>query len=132
MIKIPEHITVHDEPTGKWWIDEDGILYSIGKKDAPKPTPEESEKNIQRFKELFGEKKICMMLDITHAKPSTREEREEAAVQMEKMVKAIAMLTTSPLSRMLANLFFGLKPPSYPVKIFTNEKDAREWLRKYL
>ena len=132
MITIPKNTEIHDEPGGKWWIDEHGILYSIGKKDAPKPTKEETEKNRQRFKEIFGEKKICMMLDITYAQPTTKKERDEAAPQMGKMVKAIALLTTSPLSRMMANLFFGLKPPPYPAKIFTNEKEAKEWLKQYL
>lgn len=132
MIDIPKNIEVHEEPTGIWWIDEDGILFSVGKKDAPKPTKEENEKNKIRFKEIFGEKKICMILDITYAKPTSKAERDEAAVDMEKMVKALAMITTSPLSRMVANLFFGLKPPSYPIKIFTNEKEAKHWIKQYV
>jgi hypothetical protein len=44
----------------------------------------------------------------------------------------MAIVTSSPLSRMMANLFFSFKPPQYPVKMFQNEKDATEWIRQYL
>jgi hypothetical protein len=42
------------------------------------------------------------------------------------------MITTSPVSKMIANLFFGFKPPSYPVKMFTNKEEAVSWIKQYL
>lgn len=75
---------------------------------------------------------MCMLLDITYARPSRKEDRDEAAELLAKVVKAMAMVSRSPLGRMIANLFFGLKPPPYPVKMFSDEKEAKEWLRQYL
>lgn len=127
----PDNVEIHESSGGIWWISED-VLYSIGKKDAPKLSKEEGLKELELFKEIIGDRKICMVLDITHAKPSQREERDLAAVELEKLVKAMAMVTTSPLGRMVANLFFGLKPPSYPVKMFSNIEDAKVWIKQYV
>jgi len=130
MITLPQGIPVHESSTGYWWIKDD-ILYSLGKKDAVRGTKEEEEADLKKFKEIIGDRKMCMILDITYAKPSKREERDRAAEELQKMVKAMAMVTTSPLGRMVANLFFGLKPPTYPVKMFSNLPDAEEWIRQY-
>jgi hypothetical protein len=131
MIKPPENVEIYESRGGQWWI-EDDILYSIGKKDAVKATKEEGEKELAEFKRIIGDRKICMILDVTHARPSNREERDLAAVELEKMVKAAAMISKSPVGRMVANLFFGLKPPSYPVKMFSNVDEARKWIKQYV
>jgi hypothetical protein len=131
-MKIPANVEIHHDPGATWWVDEDGILCSIGKKNPPKLTKEEEERELKKYKDRFGDKKLCMLLDIMHLVPPSKEERDKASVQMERMVKALAIILYSPLGRMVANLFFGLTKPSYPVKMFGNEKDAKEWLRQYL
>jgi hypothetical protein len=131
MITIPEDVVVYESPGGKWWVKND-ILYSLGKKDPPKLSQDEEAEEMKRFKEAVGDRKICMILDITYAKPADKNERDKAAVELERLVKAMAMVTTSPLGRMVANLFFGLKPPSYPVKMFSNVDDAEKWIRQYV
>ncbi len=42
------------------------------------------------------------------------------------MIKAMDLISNSAAGRMIANLFFGLKPPSFPTKMFNNESVARE------
>lgn len=132
MISLPENIEIHESADSTWWIATDGILYSISKKNAQRPTKEEAEKEMEKFQKIIGNNKICMILDISYARPGRKEERDIAAVQLEKLVKAMALVTISPLSRMVANLFFGLKPPSYPVKMFSTVEDAKEWIVKYV
>ena len=66
------------------------------------------------------------------APPPRKEDRDWIAQELDSVVKAMGIISTSPFSRMVANLFFGLKPPAYPVKFFENEKDAKEWIRQYL
>ncbi|MBI3510628.1 MAG: hypothetical protein HY064_08185 [Bacteroidetes bacterium] len=43
-----------------------------------------------------------------------------------------SIITNSPVSSMLANLYLGLKKPPFPAKLFTDENKARQWLRQYL
>ncbi|MGQ0829315.1 MAG: DUF7793 family protein [Bacteroidota bacterium] len=47
-------------------------------------------------------------------------------------MKALALLTRSPLSRMIANIYLTLKKPAYPTKVFSDETEARKWLKQYL
>jgi hypothetical protein len=131
MIELPKDTEVNESPSGYWWI-KNNILYSLGKKDAVRPAKEDEEKLLEDFKKAMGNKKMCMILDITYAKPSAREDRDRAAEELANLVKAMAMVSESPLGRMVANLFFGLKPPSYPVKMFSNVKDAEEWIKQYI
>jgi len=130
-MEIPKNTKVFDFPTSSLWFDENGILCSISKK-APEQTMEESKKWMEEYYKIFGDKKQCMLVDITNATPTNKEARDYAAAELPKVVKAIAMISHSALGRMLTNLFFGLKPPPYPAKMFSNETEAKEWLKSYL
>jgi hypothetical protein len=127
----PKNVEVIDWPTSTMWFDEEGILYSKSKK-APPQTLEEAKRSIERFKKITGGKKVCMLADISNSAPTNKENRDWAAQEMPNLVKAIAMISTSAMGRMVANLFFGLKPPPYPSKMFSSEKEAKEWLKQYL
>ncbi|MFL5763813.1 MAG: STAS/SEC14 domain-containing protein [Bacteroidia bacterium] len=131
MIALPDNVEIHESQNGWWWLSND-ILYSVGKKDPVKLSKEEEEAEFAAFKKVAGDSKVCMIIDITHAKPTGKQERDKAAEELNKLVKAMAMVTASPLGRMVANLFFGLKPPAYPVKMFTNLEEAEKWIRQYV
>jgi|ERR1051326_821586 hypothetical protein len=127
----PKDARVYELSTSTIWFDEDGVLYSIGKK-VPPETLEESKKTLGQFKDIIGHKKVCMILDVTNAQPSTKETRDWAAKELPPLVKAMALISNSPLGRMVVNLFFGLKPPPYPARMCASEKEAKEWIRQYL
>ena len=48
-----------------------------------------------------------------------------------KWRKADALLIDSLATRLLGNFYMKLDTPEHPVKLFTNEKDAIEWLSKF-
>ncbi|UPT67368.1 MAG: STAS/SEC14 domain-containing protein [Sphingobacteriales bacterium JAD_PAG50586_3] len=77
-------------------------------------------------------KKFCMLVDVTYSTPSNKQVREYVAVEFPKIVQALAMVSASPVGRMVANLFFALKPAPYPAKMFSSEEEAKQWLKKYL
>jgi mRNA degradation ribonuclease J1/J2 len=130
-MQIPQNASVLETPTSVSWRGEDGIIYSVSRK-GPHPTVEESKKQMQRFREHFGEGRFCFLIDITEATPTPKENRDYAAEVFPQITKAMAIISKSALGRMVANLFFGLKPPSYPTKMFENEAEAKEWLKQYL
>ena len=131
IMKIPENVEVSELPTSTTWIDENGICCSISKKHPPQ-TLEETKKGVEEFKKITKGKKVCLLIDTTNSTPSSKEVRDYAAEIFPDLVKAIAMVSKSALGRMIANLFFGLKPPPYPVKMFSEETEAKEWLKQYL
>ena len=134
MLTPPENAKIIDWPTSTLWFDEDGILYSQPKKGAPQPqTREESMVQMDAFRKLVGGKKTCMILETDNsATTPKKEDRDWIAAELNSVTKAMAIISTSPLGRMVANLFFGLKPPAYPVKFFANQTEAKEWIKQYL
>ena len=43
-------------------------------------------------------------------------------------ITASALLVESALSRMIGNIFLTINKPDVPVKLFTNEQEAKKWL----
>src|ERR1041385_4904076 len=134
-MKIPENAKLIDWQTSWMWFDEDGVLYSQPKEGAIEPelTREETAEQMKKFKEMTGGKRVCMILETnSSSKAPKKEDRDFIAEQLSEVTQAMGVITTSPLSRMSANLFFGLKPPPYPVKFFSNETEAKAWIKQYL
>lgn len=127
----PKNAKIFDLKTSTFWFDEDGIGCSISKK-APPQTLEDSIKGVEDFKKIIGNKKVCLLADVTNSAETTREVRDYAAIELPKLVKAVAMISNSALGRMLANMFFSIKEQPYPVKMFSNEAEAKKWLKKFL
>lgn len=127
----PKHLKVIEWDTSTVWFDESGILCSISKK-APLQTLDQAKRSLKDLYDLIGDQKVCMLIDVTNTSESTKELRELAAIEFPKFVKAIAMVSNSVLGKMLANLFFSVKKQPYPVKMFSNEIEGKEWLKQYL
>jgi hypothetical protein len=47
-------------------------------------------------------------------------------------VRALAIITGSPVSRILGNFYLGINRPQTPCRLFTAEDEALEWLKEYL
>lgn len=132
-MEIPKNVKTYDMTSSTIWFDEEGILFSVPK---PGPPPElnkeEMTKEMKKFIEIIGNKKVCMVSEANpNSRPPSKVERDWIAELINPIVKAIAVVSTSPVARMIANLFFGLKPPPYPAKMFSNEKEAVEWIKQF-
>ena len=99
-MEIPKNAKTHETSTSVAWLDDDGILCSVSKK-APSPSIEQTKKELELFRKHFGEGKFCMLIDITHAASSSKETRDYAAVELNKMVTAIAMVSFCPLPSLI-------------------------------
>jgi hypothetical protein len=127
----PKDSKIIDFPTAVMWFDESGILCSIAKK-VPQQSVEEAKKTMEEFKKITGGKKVCLLSDNTDSPPVNKEMRDYAAEVIPEIAKAIAVISSSAVGKMAANLFFSLKKQPYPVKFFNNETDAKQWLKQYL
>lgn len=134
-MEIPANAKIIDWPTSLMWFDEDGVLYSKPKSNEPPPqqSREESIRQMDEFRKIIGGKKTCMIAETGGSgPPPKKEDRDWIAAELDSVVKAMAIISTSPFTRMVANLFFGFKPPAYPYKFCANELEAKEWIRQYL
>jgi hypoxanthine-guanine phosphoribosyltransferase len=127
----PKDANIIDWPTSISWFDENGIFCSVSKK-VPAQTLEETKKLMNDLYRILDGKKICMLIDVTNSGESTRETREFAAQEFPKFIKAIAMISNSQLGKMMANMFFNMKKQPYPTRMFTDEIEAKAWLKQYL
>jgi hypothetical protein len=119
-----------ETPTALVWVDEEGIAYFLPKK--VKRTKENVTQGVKALTDRFGESKVCMICDITHPPIYSREMRGLLARELPKMIKAMGVLACSPAGKMTANLLYLAWRPPYPVKIFTSEEQAKQWIRQYL
>ncbi len=127
----PKNIEIYEWEASRFWFDEMGILCSVSKKVKPQSL-EETKMIVSNFKKLIGDRKVCLLLDVTNSSEASKEVRDYAAVEFPKFVKAMALISKSALGKMLGNLFFSVKSQPYPSKIFNTEKEAKEWLQQYL
>lgn len=132
MLSLPDDTKIIQLSTSAIWLDESGIVCCISKKQKEEQTLKNAMESMAAFSDIVGSEKVCLLIDVTHATQTSREVRAYAAEELPKVVKAIAMLSSSALGKMVANLFFNLKSQPYPVKMFNNEQDAKAWLKKFL
>jgi hypothetical protein len=109
------------------WFDEFGIFNSV-----TKPNSEISKQNLiatfNYIKAKSNGKKVCWLSDISQAAAPTKEGRDFAAEETPKIVKALALITNSALSRAMAEIYLLVKKPPYPIKMFTDEARAKAWI----
>jgi hypothetical protein len=107
----------------------DGILISYSKN--PKRTVENITANIALVKQISGNKKVPLLIYLSKSPVPDKETRAFVNKQLPTVYTAMAMISKPGLSRFIMNFLFALKPPPIPMKSFTDEKEAREWLRNY-
>jgi hypothetical protein len=132
-MEIPKGVKTYEMTSSIMWINEEGILFSVPKPGAPPElSMDEINEEMKKFRAIVGNKKVCMVTEANpQSRPPTKSERDFIANIINDVTKAMAIVTTSPVARMIANLFFGLKPPPYPAKMFSNEKEALEWIKQF-
>lgn len=127
----PNNVKVLDLPSFTMWLDEHGILCSVAK-NVPPQTVEEAKNTMQELRKLTGGVKVCLLSDSSDSSPSNKEMRDYAAEVLPEIVKAVAIISRSAVGIMAANLFFSIKKQPYPVKMFNEESEAKDWLMQYL
>jgi hypothetical protein len=133
-MEIPKNVKTMELMNSTIWFSPEGILYSKPKNNVKElETTEQVEMEMNNFRSFIGGKKVCLLAESSsHIRPPKKEMRDLIAQEMASITKAMAIVTTSPVSRMLANLFFSFKPASYPVKMFSNEEEATAWIKQYV
>lgn len=108
-------------------------MYSLSKAQEGQRSLDDIYEEIAAFRKIIGDRRLCIIMEPnSRGQKVPRELRDAIAKELNSVIKALAIISPSPLSRMVANLFFGFKAPNYPMKLFSNLQDAERWIRKYL
>jgi hypothetical protein len=113
-----------------YWFSPEGILYSYSK--APKRTVELIRRNVELVKTITGGKPVPLLIYLSDSPVPGKETRKFSSEQLPVIYKAMAMVSKPGLSQLIMNILFRFKTPPIPIRSFTNDKDAKEWLMQFV
>lgn len=126
---IPKDKKIYEGEIATYWFD-NGILISLSK--SPKRTVENITANVALVKEITGNKPLPLLIYLSNSPVPDKETRDFSTKQLPVIYSAMAMVSKPGLSKFIMNILFTLKSPPIPMKSFTNDVAAKEWLKQFV
>lgn len=131
LLHPPVNVQLFETPISTHWFDENGILCAVSKK--VDRTIEHYQAVINLYQTLIhNNQKMCLLADAYDTMPISKEVRDFMTSEIPKYIKAHAIVTSVPLTSSQTNTFIKFNFLDFPVKLFPNVEDAKEWLKEYL
>lgn len=127
-IKIPADRQIWEGEIATYWLD-NGILVSLSK--GTKRTVDLIRGNVNLVKQITNNKPIPLLIYLADSPVPDKATRKFSTEQLPVIYKAMAMVAKPGLSQFIMNILFSLKPPPIPMKSFTDDKQAKEWLNQF-
>ena len=109
---------------------EDGIAYVIWLQDHYEY--EDVDFGIKKRREITEDKEYVMLSDIRGVKSGSREARQRLSQKdAGEGMKAVAVVVSSRIHRVLYNFFSTIYKDPAPTKLFTDKEAAIKWLQQY-
>lgn len=128
-ITPPAGRPIYEGEIATYWM-EDGILISLSKN--PRRTVENITANVALVKRITNNKKVPLLIYLSNSPVPDNETRKFSVTQLPEVYTAMAMVSKPGLSKFIMNFIFRLNKPPIPMKSFTNDKEAREWLKRFV
>ena len=128
-VKPPIDIETHEGEIAIYWMQE-GILFSLS--NSTKRTVANISENIKFVKKITNDKKMPLLIYLTNSPVPDKATRKFSTEQLPVVYKAMAMVSKPGLSKFIINILFRLSPPPIPMKSFTDDKEAKEWLKQFV
>jgi hypothetical protein len=125
---IPTDRPVYEGEIATYWFD-DGILVSLSK--SPRRTVANITANVALVKQITNNKRVPLLIYLSNSPVPDKETRKFSTTQLPVIYSAMAMVSKPGLAQFIMRILFQLKPPPIPMKSFTNDLEAKEWLKKY-
>jgi hypothetical protein len=129
MMMAPTERQIFEGEIADYWLD-DGILVSLSK--SPKRTVENITGNIALVRSITNNKKVPLLIYLCNSPIPDKETRRFASEQLPKVYTAMAMVSKPGLAALIMNVLFKFRTPPIPMKNFTDDKEAKEWLKQFL
>jgi hypothetical protein len=117
------------DPKFRMWLRQDGIVQLVW---ATRVTTrlEDAIAAIDALAKLTGGRRSPLLVDTHDSGPQDRLARMEFARRGD-LVSAVALIVSTPLSRMMGNFFLTVMNPTAPTRLFDDEASALAWLKEY-
>jgi len=84
------------------------------------------------LEETLDDERFSIIIDLHNMKSIERDARNFYSQSSSKNAVGVALITSTPLSNVIANFFIGLNNPAKPIKLFSNKNDAIQWLKEIM
>jgi hypothetical protein len=116
--------------TARYWLDDEGILRGVLNQGVDYGLADAMEM-MAAHRQLTGGRARGFLMDIRTLRALPHEVRTYfTRPEHVEVHRAVALLVGSPLSRAIGNFFLGFNKPAMPMRLFSDEESALEWLRR--
>lgn len=122
---IPTDRPNYEGEIATYWID-DNIVVSLFK--SPKRNVENISGNVALVKKITNNTPVPLLIYLSDSPVPDKATRQFSTQQIPVIYSAMAMVSKPGLSKFIMNILFSLKPPPIPMKSFSDDKEAKEWL----
>jgi len=129
-IEKPTDSQTWESEIATYWFDDNGILVSHSK--SVLRTVENITSNVKLVRSITNNKPVPLLIYLANSPIPDKQTRKFSTEQLPVLYSAMAMVCKPGLSKFIMNILFGLKPPPIPMKSFSNDKEAAEWLKQFL
>ena len=126
---IPADRPIFEGEIATYWFD-NGILVSLSK--SPKRTVENITGNVALVKQITNNKRVPLLIYLSKSPVPDKQTREFAATQLPNIYSAMAMVSKPGLATFIMKLLFKFRTPPIPMKSFSDEREAKEWLKQFV
>ncbi|WP_421941201.1 STAS/SEC14 domain-containing protein [Pedobacter sp.] len=123
----PEHFI--EGEIADYRYDESGILYAYSK--SIKRTVSNISSNISLVKKITADKKVPLLIYLCNSPVPDKETRKFSTEQLPNVYTAMAMVAKPGLSQLIMSILFKFQKPPIPMKSFTNDVKAKDWLLQF-
>lgn len=93
----------------------------------------DAKENIALTARLTAGRRLPACIDLRRLRSQSAEARAYlAGPEADAVSLAVALVVSSPLSRMIGNFYLGFNRPNVPTRLFDDEASALTWLEKFL
>lgn len=129
-MQMPDESLLTRGEIADYFYDASGILYSYSK--STKRTVKNITDNIALVKKITGNKKVPLLIYLSDSPVPDKATRNFSTEQLPNVYTAMAMVSKPGLSKLIMNILFRFKPPPIPMKSFSEDTEAAEWLKQFI
>jgi hypothetical protein len=129
MISPPADRTIYEGEIATYWF-EDGLLVSLSR--SPLRTVENISRNAAFVRQITQNKKHPLLIYLAPSAVPDKATRELSKKLLPEIYTAMAMVSSPGLSHLIMKILFKFSHPPIPIKGFTDDKKAKEWLQQFV
>ncbi|WP_276368957.1 hypothetical protein [Chryseolinea sp. H1M3-3] len=114
----------------KFWL-EAGIVYFVYKPNTSLDLHAAKQIVADRIK-FQKQVDYPVYCDIREMKKADKEARDFLAKEGSSYTKGVAIIVDSPMTKIIGNFYLGLNKPTTPTKMFTDKREALEYLNQLI